>query len=499
MGLFFTSIIATIMARFLQHRWPLVVLFLLAIATRLPFQSQILYEHDSVNFAWAMEEFDLERHQPHAPGTFIVLILSARLLNLWLNDANQSLVTVNIIAMAIATSAIYVLGNLWFNRQVAWIAALLMLSSPLVWFYSEVGLSYTLELAWAILIAIACHHTRKGNCRALLLSALLLGLSGGIRPNTPIFLLPLWSVAAGFGWREKNYRATDILLALGAGAIGVSLWGIPLLILSGGFDAYVAAIQIWLDGHLKDSDSIQEIISNLRLWLYTLAMALGFVTLPLLRFAYTHRSFIPPLPIRDWRTQAILLWSFPSILYLTFVHFQRQGHSYTMMPVVFLLAAVALDRYLHQNRSRSSQALKIWIASFVLCNSLLFIWGPPQWRTWTSLQHYDQFVLERQKVIENNFPPTSTTVLSSGHYSRLVSYYFRDYFSADLSMMLTEDFALLDPRVNTLVLFDSRILANLPANIDIQELPLSSGDRLRYIQWQPSQNVQVSKNSLIIK
>ncbi|MDB9515563.1 glycosyltransferase family 39 protein [Roseofilum reptotaenium CS-1145] len=175
------------MARFLQYRWPLLVLFVLAIATRLPFQSQILYEHDSVNFAWAMEEFDLERHQPHAPGTFIVLILSARLLNFWLQDANQSLVMVNIIAMAIATCAIYVLGNLWFNRTVGWIAAFLMLSSPLIWFYSEVGLSYTLELAWVILIAIACHHSRKGNMRALLISALLLGLSGGIRPNTPIF------------------------------------------------------------------------------------------------------------------------------------------------------------------------------------------------------------------------------------------------------------------------------------------------------------------------
>jgi len=487
------------MARFLQHRWPLVVLFLLAIATRLPFQSQILYEHDSVNFAWAMEEFDLERHQPHAPGTFIVLILSARLLNLWLHDANQSLVMVNIIAMAIATCAIYVLGNLWFNRTVAWIAAFLMLSSPLIWFYSEVGLSYTLELAWVTLIVIACHHSRHGNKRALLLSALLLGLSGGIRPNTPIFLFPLWCVATGLGWREQRYRATDIILALGAGAIGVSLWGIPLLMLSGGFDAYVAAIQIWLDGHLKDTDSIQEIISNIRLWLYTLVMTLGFVTLPLLRLAYAHRSAIPPLPIRDWRTQAILLWCFPSLFYLTFVHFQRQGHSYTVMPVVILLAALALDRYLQQNRSRSPQALKIWIISFVLCNSLLFIWGPTQWRTSTSLQDYDRFVLERQQVIENNFPPTSTTVLSSGHYGRLVSYYFRDYFSSDLGMMLTDDLANLDPRVNTLVLFDSKILANLPPNIQVQEVPLSQGDRLRYIQWQPFQEVQVSNQSLIIK
>ncbi|MDJ1168204.1 hypothetical protein PMG71_02030 [Roseofilum sp. BLCC_M154] len=487
------------MARFLPTRWPLVVLFLVAIATRLPFQSQILYEHDSVNFAWAMEEFDLERHQPHAPGTFIVLILSARLLNLWFKDANQSLVMVNIIAMAIATCAIYVLGNLWFNRTVGWIAALLMLSSPLIWFYSEVGLSYTLELAWVTLIAIACHHTRNGNHRALLLSALLLGLSGGIRPNTPIFLFPLWSVATGLAWREKRYGATEIILALGMGAIGVLLWGIPLLILSGGLDAYAIAIQTWLDRHLEDSDSIQEIISNLRLWLYTLVMTLGFVTIPLLGWVTARRFRLPPLPIRDWRTQAILLWCFPSVFYLTFVHFQRQGHSYTVMPVVILLAALVLNGYVEQNRWRSPQTLKLWVVSFILCNSLLFIWGPTQWRTWTSLQDYDRFVQQRLEVIEQTFPPSSTTVLSSGQYARLVSYYFRDYFSADLSMILTEDLAFLDPRVNTLVLFDSKILANSPANLQIQEIPLPGGDRLRYIQWQLPQNVQVSKNNLLLQ
>ncbi|MBP0030914.1 hypothetical protein [Roseofilum sp. Guam] len=88
-----------------------------------------------------------------------------------------------------------------------------------------------------------------------------------------------------------------------------------------------------------------------------------------------------------------------------------------------------------------------------------------------------------------------------------MSYYFRDYFSATLGMILTDDFALLDPRVNTLVLFDSRILGNLSPDIEVQELALPQGDRtsngshyrLRYIQWQPSQEVKVSNQSLIIK
>ncbi|MDJ1185440.1 hypothetical protein [Roseofilum casamattae] len=487
------------MTRFLKRHWPLLFLFVLALVTRLPFQSQILYEHDTVNFAWAMEDFDLERHQPHAPGTFIILILSARWLNLWLHDANQSLVTINILAMAIAAPAIYQLGSLWFNRSVGWIAAFLVLSSPLTWFYSEVGLSYTLELAWVTLLAIACHYTRNGDRRALLLSAFLLGLAGGIRPNTPIFLFPLWSISVGLGWRKNAYQIGEILLAAGVAFVGVLLWFVPLLVMCGGWSAYQIAIANWLDSHLEDTNTLSEILANLWLWFCTILMALGSTIIPLLSFAWSRRSDLPNFPIRDWRAQAMLLWSFPSLIYLTFVHFQRQGHSYTVVPIIFLLAALSLYSYIQQHPSLSLQQARLWIIGFILCNTVLFIAGPAEWRTWTRIRDHDRYVGERVTAITQTFPPSSTTVLSTGHYARLVSYYFRDYHSPRLGTILTNDLAFIDPRVNTLVLFDSAMLSELPPEIQVQTLPLPDGDRLRYIQWDLPKQVKVSQQTLQIE
>ncbi len=481
------------MARLLKTQWVVIGLFVLAIATRLPYQSRTLYEHDAVNFAWAMEDFDLERHQPHPPGTFIILIWSARLLNLWHHDANQSLVAVNIIAMAIATVALYHLGNLWFNPSVALMAAFIMLSSPLTWFYSEVGLSYTPELAWVVLLAIACHHTRFGDRRALLISSLLLGLAGGIRPNTPIFLFPLWAIALTLGGRDYGYRLKHLLLAFLSVALGCALWVIPLLEESGGWQTYQRAIHLWLNSHLKDTDSFRELFSNLWLWISTLLMSLGFITLPLLW--WVHRFPIRNLPWRDWRCQAIALWSFPSILYLTFVHFQRQGHSTTILPVIFLVTALALHTRI-KHSTLSAQKAKLWITGFVLCNTLLFIGGPAQWRTWTRIHEYDRFVKERITVIEQTFSPAHTAVLSTGNYARLVSYYFRNYYAADLGLILTEDFAFLDPRVNTLILFDGETLAHATSELPIQTLPLPPNDRLRYVQWSPPQQVQVSQTAI---
>ena len=43
-------------------------LWALALITRLPCRSIILHHWDSVNFALALEHYDVRLHQPHPPG-----------------------------------------------------------------------------------------------------------------------------------------------------------------------------------------------------------------------------------------------------------------------------------------------------------------------------------------------------------------------------------------------------------------------------------------------
>src|SRR5687767_5428741 len=84
-----------------------ILLLTLGIISRLPFQSNILHHWDSINFALALDHFDLYMHRPHPPGMFVFYILLGRLINWALQDPNASLVWISIITTGLGAAAIF--------------------------------------------------------------------------------------------------------------------------------------------------------------------------------------------------------------------------------------------------------------------------------------------------------------------------------------------------------------------------------------------------------
>ena len=475
------------------------VLFLLGIVTRLPFQSQILSEHDAVNFALALENFDVRLHQPHPPGTFVFLIFLGRCFQLFLHDANASLVAVNILASGIAAAAIFILSSTWFDKQVGWVTSLLVISSPLVWYYSEVALSYTLEFAWVILLVMACFRVRFGEKWTLFASAAMMGLAGGIRPNTPFFLFPLWSVAIAFGVQDKKYSGKHLTVAFFLLVAGITLWAIPMVVMSGGIAAYWRAIELWLDRHLKDADNIWGTLNNAIALLKAILFCVGVGLFPLLwMLGKKGRSLMNHLQ-QDWRIQTLLLWIAPGAIYLIFIHFQRQGHTFTIMPAFVILSGLSIVIAGKTLTRFHRQATLIIAVAIVTLNSLFFLWGPAELRTRTNLRQYDRFVIERLQAIRDRFSPNNTVILARGRYGRLLNFYLRDYQEISLSQTLQETPTLLPSHVRHLVLFDDRILSRLPENPGFQLLSLPNGERLRYINWTGDRQVKVGKFNLEFK
>src|SRR5579885_2931391 len=70
------------------------LLFLVALAIRLPFQTTVLYHWDSVLYARALAGFDVSESRPHPPG-YLLYVGAARLAQLVLHDASASLVAVS--------------------------------------------------------------------------------------------------------------------------------------------------------------------------------------------------------------------------------------------------------------------------------------------------------------------------------------------------------------------------------------------------------------------
>ncbi len=240
-------------------------LFLLGILTRVPFRSRFLYHWDSVNFALGLEHLDIYQHQPHPPGYFLY-VMTGRWVRLLVGDANASLVWMSVLAAGLTAAATFWLGRSLWNRGAGIAASLLFLTSPLFWFHGEVALSYMVEALFVVLVALLCYGHLKGTDDRVWLSALVLGVAGGFRPNTMVFMLPLWAVAA---WRYRWRRA------LGAAGVlaGVCLaWLAPMIVLTGGMVRYTEALRAAgeiVAGESSFSGIRQLAVNGFRLGMFT--------------------------------------------------------------------------------------------------------------------------------------------------------------------------------------------------------------------------------------
>src|SRR5437870_4376668 len=169
--------------------WP-IILFVVTLFTRIPFTSRFLYDQDAVQFALALEKYDVYLHQPHPPGYFVYVMLG-KLINLFFHDANSSFLLLSLIGSGLTVVAVYYLGFIIFDRETGLWAAAFALTSPLLWYYGELALTYAVAAFFNTWIAILCWRLLQKESRSLYLSAVILGITGGIRQDVLIFLFPL--------------------------------------------------------------------------------------------------------------------------------------------------------------------------------------------------------------------------------------------------------------------------------------------------------------------
>jgi len=218
-------------------RWPEGWLILLAVASRWPLRGRWLYHWDSVNFALALDHFDVpggNRTSPAIPCMWV-----------WDGSAAGSsgtpqtaLVALSVAGTAMAAVLLYRLGEEWIGPEAGKWAALFWLSSPLVWFYGEIALPHALDAGFVLLVVWLAGRCARGE-RWHLPLAVALAASSGLRPQNLLFLGPifLWGLH-GQRWRAR----AEALIGLGGLTL---LWLIPLLALSGGPGRYLEITQAY--------------------------------------------------------------------------------------------------------------------------------------------------------------------------------------------------------------------------------------------------------------
>jgi hypothetical protein len=313
------------------------LIFLGFLLLRLPFRSHYPVNWDAVQLALGTQSFDLVHHQPHPPG-YIGFIGLGWLMNHITGDPNTSLTILSMVAGSLAPALLYSLALRFMSHGYALVTAALFGLSPLVWYYSEVALTYAAEAAAGIaFLAFAHRGLKQVSTRDLIVAAVLLSVLGSLRQSAMLFLIPVWLYAAWqFPWRVRIGSAA----VLGVTSL---LWVVPLLWLSGGPNIY-----------MKESRALANVIGASALSLnvtglqmnvtYVLAGILVGANVGLLIVATALLAGVRPLKALDRKDKLFfLLWVLPAMITFILGHTGQLGYILLLLPALFLLVGVSLQ------------------------------------------------------------------------------------------------------------------------------------------------------------
>jgi 4-amino-4-deoxy-L-arabinose transferase-like glycosyltransferase len=483
--------------------------------TRLPFRGAMLYHWDSINFARALDRFDVAAAQPHIPG-YLLYVLIGRATRWMLGDAQGALVAIAIVGSGLATAMLYVLASEMFDRRVGLIAALGFASSPLFWFYGEIALPHAFDAFLIVSAVWLAWRIIEGAHHLILVLAVWLALTGAIRPQSETFLMPLTLYAvARMGWTPH----LPLALALW---IGCNLaWLLPLLSLSGGAAAYAETSRVF---YARFSDSTTLWTGGLwglrrnalKLGMYTAyGWSLGAVALLLLARPRVRRGW--RAWIRDARAHVLGLWMLPALGVYLFVHMGQQGLVLAFLPALWLISALLV-------RTLPAVIAAVVAAFIITANAALFLLAPtyplggdrPKLLTIDTLQRHDAALRARIAAVRERFPAAHTMLLSSGW--RFPEFYLAEYplaqygigarWEVDEGRPTSGRETWVDPerygaRADahdrlTVVLFDDELSPFNRSTDRVEWIPLGNGQRLPVLHLHAGEGLQLLPTSFRI-
>jgi len=329
------------------------ILVAATILTRWPWRGRTLFNWDAIQYALAMDRFDLAAHRPHPPGYPGYVLAGRALRGLTGLDANTSLIVLSIGATAAGAIALARIGGQIATRRTGLIAAALLLASPLAWLYSDTALTYAFDPLISLTGGwFAWRALRHDSAWTLVRGGLLVGVLGAVRPTSSALLLPLLVWTGWRLWRRGAARPAALAAAATAVVVGTASWAVPLVIVSGGpvpfirtslelGDAVSASSAVWstgLSGLLANSGAVLDGL------LLSLGLALPLLIAAALSWWLTPRRQRAPAPWPGPGPGFIAAWIGPALLVFSAIHIGQLGYLLFPLPALLLPAAAVVER-----------------------------------------------------------------------------------------------------------------------------------------------------------
>jgi Dolichyl-phosphate-mannose-protein mannosyltransferase len=419
--------------------WLVIGLFVLTLATRWPLRVSSLEEFDSANYALAVREFNLAKHQPQPPG-YLFFIWAARVAHLWIPDPVHALTAVQAISGALAILLYYGLLRRCMPPAWALSSTLLVIFSAQVWLQHVRPMEDAFAFLWMLGVVYALVRSLSGEARWWVAGMLGVGLAMGAKQVLPGFLVGLWGRTL---W-EYVRRSRFYVIALGllGGVLASLTWFIPLSLHVGSAHAYVAAALSQL-AWLREDDALLLNWGPSRLssqWRTTFLLIWGPTGLALPMWALVALGAYEVL--RRYVSLRWLLWLvIPTLLvrFLTLGYWPRFTMYY--LPFLIPLAVVGCDTLVRASargigRMRASSDQDAHLAVVYPSSLGFMIPGIVLLSGWAALQtHYigstlrvlhsePSPVVQAVQFIRQHYEPTTTLILTDNALiSRHLTYY----------------------------------------------------------------------------
>jgi hypothetical protein len=322
--------------------WSIIALCLL-ISTLFVFRLKLryLFIFDSVNFALALQNFNVGVHQPQPPGDPGFVLLS-RLLHRVIPDPVDVFFSLGVLASATAAWLIAKLGDVLSGAKSGIAAAVLLIFNTGM--TSSIVISPVrnfLAISSALVAWLAWLTWTRPQPRVFfILTVASLGLCSSFRPELALTLMPVVLFAA----IGKKIQARYYALAAAIFAITILAWLYPTARPVGGLRPYFEVLRVYFVSQARAT-----IIGNSHFavpsWIYMIWRAIiwtftGALTwMWLLPFVWRSQSWL-----RDKMLVAFLAcWLLPSFLFYCFLHIEHAGHALVTIAGVCLVGGLVLS------------------------------------------------------------------------------------------------------------------------------------------------------------
>jgi hypothetical protein len=298
-------------------------------------RARTLTEEDSANLARALRHYTVAKDQPHAPGYPLVVLVAHAFT--WVG----SLVGAYEIEAAVATVGTvlttYLLGRQMFGQRAGIVAALIVCATPLALYYGDIVSVYPTESLLVPVVALLSYRVaiRADHISALLLFPTL-AVAGGFRPTILLLMFPACVVGIVFG----RPRARSIVLGALAAVAIIAAWAVPMVLKSGGWQAYRHASQALYQRQFSQTSIFYG--ASLHLAVFNAANALGataMVALPAL--------IVVVLALSGRRSTAVFqhptlwitgAWLVPYLVMYLAIQLGKPGYVLAYLPLFAVLA-----------------------------------------------------------------------------------------------------------------------------------------------------------------